>query len=174
MVVPRLFLGQPRRGNGNERESRTRPDGAHGPAPARRRRQLPPGIVSHNAQIHVAVHPGVAARMGTKKINRAHLASPANGSKTLCQRLATARKAGRQIVQQQFHNKNLTGSPTFASLLQSARLARTFQNGLRQCAGFRGAVSEDAVDVIQIGREFGAFLTRRGEMIPIALEQAFF
>ena len=60
-----------------------------------RRRQLPPGIIGHDAQVHVAVRPGLAARMGAKQINRAHIARAANGIQTLRQRLAAARKAGR-------------------------------------------------------------------------------
>ena len=65
-------------------------------------------IIRHHAQIHVAAGPGLASRMGTKRIHCANLADVRHRIQTLRQRLALSGKAGRQIVQQQFHDEKLT------------------------------------------------------------------
>src|SRR5471030_2416062 len=54
---------------------------------------------------------------------------------------------------------------------QPAIFSRPLQDLLRQCSRLGGAFREDAVDVIQIGREFGALLSGVGEIVPVILEQ---
>src|SRR5436189_40571 len=54
---------------------------------------------------------------------------------------------------------------------QSTRLPRALQNFPRLGPRLGSAVAQDAVDVIQVGHQFGALLPRVGEIIPVVLEQ---
>ena len=56
-------------------------------------------------------------------------------------------------------------------LFQPAIFPRSLQNFLRQRPGFRRAIGQNPVDVIQIRRQFGAFFPRFGEIIPVILKQ---
>lgn len=44
---------------------------------------------------------------------------------------------------------------------------------MSQGAGPPGAIGQDLVNVIHVGDQFGAFGARRGEVIPVILEQGF-
>src|SRR5690242_17002079 len=69
MVAHRLLFAKPLWGDGQQAESWFRPDFTDRPAELLRRLQLFRRALGYQAQIHVAVRPGLAARVRAEEVN---------------------------------------------------------------------------------------------------------
>src|SRR6266567_5576706 len=66
--------------------------------------------------------------------------------------------------------RSLASPAQCARSIQSARDLGPLQNFLREAARSGGAVSQDLVDVVRVGRQFGPLGAGGGEVIPVVFK----
>ena len=104
MIVHRLLFGEPLWSDRNEREPRTRPDATQRGVAARAGGDLLFRTVRHQAQIHVAVRPGLAARVGPEEQHAAQRQRAIHRLDAQAQGLAVRFERGWEIFEEQLHD----------------------------------------------------------------------
>lgn len=105
MVADLLFFAESLGRNRDEGERWMWPDVPHRATPLARGIKLTIRPVRHEAQIHVALRPGLAARVGAEEQHAAQWQRAVHRFEALAQSFAVWFERGRQVFKQQLHDR---------------------------------------------------------------------
>ena len=108
MILHRLLFSESLRCDGNEGQPRTRPDAPQRGIAAGAGGDLLFRSIRDQAQIHVAVRPGLAARVGAEEQDAAQRQRAVHRLEALAQGFAVRFERGRQVFKQQLHESSVT------------------------------------------------------------------
>ena len=102
-IAESLLFGETAGRDGQEGERRNGPDAASRTPPLLRRFELHCRAFGHEAEIDIAVRPGVAAGVGAEEDDLLDRERGVHRLEAAAQHLALRSERGREIFQQQFH-----------------------------------------------------------------------